>query len=138
MQYGVEFPNSFCHSRELEEQNGYQLWSQAMEQELEAMEEWGVFEPHNNEETLATSHKKIIVLWAFAVKVDGHQHGRLVARGHLTSPETEHSHSSVVCMSSICAAIISGVCNKQGFLMGNVSQAYLNADNQEKVYIMAG
>jgi len=138
MQYGVEVPNSVRHARELDEQNGNQLWKQAMEQELAAMEEWGVFEPAESEEELTHTHKKIIVLWTFAVNVDGRRRARLVAGGHLTSPDTEHLHSSVVRTSSVRCAIILGVANGQSFLMGDVSQAYLYADNREKIYITAG
>ena len=58
MQYGVEVPNSVRHVRELEEQNGNQFWQQAMEEELAAMEEWGVFEPAESEEELAMTHQQ--------------------------------------------------------------------------------
>jgi len=61
-----------------------------------------------------------------------------VAGVHLTSPDTEHAHSSVVRTSSIRAAIILGVLNEQKFLMGDVSQAYLYTNNREKLYIHAG
>ena len=61
-----------------------------------------------------------------------------MAGGHLTSPDTEHAHSSIVRTTSIRSAIILGVLNKKKFLMRDVSQAYLYADNREKVYIHAG
>ena len=102
------------------------------------MEDWGVFKPWDDEEELRKTHKKIIVLWTFAVKVDGRRRARLVAGGHLTSPDIEHAHSSVVRTSSVRCAVILGVINGQSFLMGHVSQAYLYADNKEKVCIVAG
>ena len=66
-QYGVELPSSVKHALQLDEQNGNQLWKEAMDKELLAMEEWGVFEPVEDTEALEQTHKKIILLWMFAV-----------------------------------------------------------------------
>ena len=90
LQYGVEVPSSVKHALELDTQNGNTLWQEAMDQEVAAMEEWGVFNPIEDEFKVANTHKKIILLWTFAVKVDGRRRARLVAGRNLMS--LEHAH----------------------------------------------
>ena len=84
------------------------------------------------------NYKHTIVHFVFAVKHDFRNKARLVARGHLTYPNTEGTYSTIVSLCSLRIAIAAAEVNDLKIMVGDISSAYLKAHTDEKVYFIAG
>jgi hypothetical protein len=83
-------------------------------------------------------YKNIRVHFVFSVKHDLRHNARLVAGGHLTDPSTDGLYSSVVSLQSMLISIVASELNNLDIMVGNVSSAYLEANTQEIVCVIAG
>ncbi len=72
------------------------------------------------------------------VKTDLRRKARLVAGGHKVNADGHSSYSSVVRLDSIRLLNVIAKAQGLGVLVGDVGNAYLNADTKEKVYFRCG
>jgi len=72
------------------------------------------------------------------VKHDLRHKARLVAGGHLTEAPFEGAYSGVVSLRSMRLALLIGEMNGLKVMVGDIGNAYLEAETKEKVYFIAG
>ena len=83
-------------------------------------------------------YHRIKVHLVFAVKFDGRHKARLVADGHLTPEPIENIYSGVVFLRNLRLVIFLGKLNNLDLWGADFGNAYLEAFNDEKLYIVAG
>jgi hypothetical protein len=139
-QYGYEVPKSYSHAVTLDEKNGNTKWQDAVKLEMEQLHEYDTFhdQGHNNVKQIPECYKKIRVHLVFAVKHDGRNKGCLVADGHLTKVPLYSAYSGVVSLRGICLIIFLAELNGLQTWATDIGNAYLEAETQDKVYIIVG
>jgi len=83
-------------------------------------------------------YRKIRVHLVFDVKHDGCHKSRLVADGHLTEIPLDSVYSGVVSLCGLCLLVFLAELNDLDVWTTDIGNAYLEAETQEKVYIIAG
>ena len=136
-QFGIQVPRNVKEALMLDERNGNTKWNDAMQSEIQSLNEYNTFKD-NGKLKFLEGYKRIVVHFVFAVKHDFRHKARLVAGGHLTDPTTEGTYSGVVSLRSLRIAIAAAELNELKIMVGDISSAYLEAYTQEKVYFMAG
>ena len=81
---------------------------------------------------------KIIVHLVFAVKFDGRHIARLVSDGHLTPEPIENIYYGVVSLRNLRLVIFLDKLNNLDIWGVDIGNPYLEALNDEKLYIVAG
>jgi len=94
-QFGIQVPRNVKEAPALDERNGNTKWNDAMQAEIQSLNEYNTFKDQGNIKFLE-DYKRIVVHFVFAVKHDFCHKARLVAGGHLTDPTTEGTYSGVV------------------------------------------
>ncbi len=76
----------------------------------------------------------------FDIKMDGKftRKARYVANGNETEPPTAQTYASVVSRDSVRIALLYAALNDLDILSCDVTNAYLNADCREKIWVQAG
>jgi hypothetical protein len=136
-QFGIQVPRNVKEAYELDKKNGNSKWADAMQAEIDALNEYSTFIDKGKIPYLE-GYKNIIVHFVFAVKHDLRHKARLVAGGHLTDPSTDGTYSGVVSLRSMRIALTAAELNNLNVMVGDVSSAYLEAYTQEKVCFKAG
>jgi len=83
-------------------------------------------------------YHKICVHLVFDVKHDGRHKSRLVADGHLTEIPLDSVYSGVVSLRGIRLLVFLAELNDLDLWTTDIGNAYLEAETQEKVYIITG
>jgi hypothetical protein len=136
-QFGIQVPRNVKEAYALDAKNGNTKWQQAMQEEIESLNEYNTFQDKGKIKFL-DEYKRIVVHFVFAVKHDLRHKARLVAGGHLTDPTTEGTYSGVVSLRSLRIATLAAEVNNLQIMVGDISSAYLEAHTKEKVYFIAG
>ncbi|MGH7954585.1 MAG: reverse transcriptase domain-containing protein [Gloeomargaritales cyanobacterium] len=137
-QFGIEVPKSVAHALKLDQENKNHRWRDAMTKEMKAMEDNEVFEILDENKQPPKGYTKIPLIMIFTVKQDGTYKARLVAGGHVTGPPKSDVYASVVKSENVRLLFLLAEIHHLDLLMGDVSNAYLNALTNEKVYAVAG
>ena len=135
---GIVIPQTHRQAMELDAEQGNDKWKKAEEVELEQLEQYKVFEDLGENLPTDTESKQIMVRFVYDIKHDGRHKARLVAGGHLTSPLEYSVYSSVVSLRGLRMVIFLSELNNQQLWTTDVGNAYLEADTEEKVHIVAG
>ena len=77
------------------------LWTEAINAELDQINEYKTFRVLKYDEPIPSGYKKIPYHFVFDVKIDGQRKARLVAGGHRTDPPKEDTFSGVVSLEAI-------------------------------------
>jgi hypothetical protein len=124
---------------EIDKRNGKTAWQDAMNLEINQLNDYGTFKciPENGK--IPPGFKRIPYQIIFDVKFDGRVKARLVAGGHRT-PEVsrEEVFSNVVTMEAVRLGFILAHLNNLFVCAGDVGNAFLYGKTREKVYIIAG
>ena len=136
-QFGTQIPRNVKEAYELDKKNGNTKWTDAMQAEIDSLNEYNTF-IDKGKIPFIEGFKNIIVHFVFAVKHDLRHKARLVAGGHLTDPSIEGTYSGVVSLRSMRIALTAAELNNLQVMVGDVSSAYLEAYTQEKVCFKAG
>ena len=136
--FGYRVPRSPKEALQLDEENQNTMWSDAMTLEMEQLQEYSTFKNLGRGAAAPDGYKKIRVHFVFAVKHDGRHKARLVADGHLTEVPLDSVYSGVVSLRSLRIVIFLGELNRVQIVSADVSNAYLEAETREKVYIIGG
>ena len=143
-QHGFQVPKDYNDAMRLDKENGNTHWQDAMDLELTQIHEYKVFKDtgkakfHNGKVVTPDGFQKIRVHFVYAVKHDGRFKARLVADGHLTKEPVESIYSGVVSLRSLRMVVFLSQLNNLEIWGADVGNAYLEADTDEKLCIMAG
>jgi hypothetical protein len=135
--YGFEVPRNYAHAVRLDERNGNTRWQDAVQIEMDQINEYKTFKDLGYKDTakIPTGYKKIRVHLVFDVKHDGRHKARLVADGHLTDIPVDSVYSGVVSLRGFRLVIFLAELNGIETWATDVGNAYLEAKTTEKVYI---
>lgn len=136
--FGVKVAMSPKHALELDLKKGNNLWKEAIQAELDQINEYKTFRVLENNEPTPTGFKRIPYHFVFDVKIDGQRKARLVAGGHRTEPPKEDTYSGVVSLEAVRMGFI--LAQLLGLLVcaGGVGNAFLYGRTREKVFVIAG
>lgn len=136
MKFGVTIPTTYEEALELDRMNGNDLWQKAIEKEMSNVEvAFKFLEPEGRP---PPGYKKITCHVIFDVKFSLERKCRYVAGGHLVDTPPHLTHSSVVGRDSVRIALTYAALNGLSISACDISNAYLNAQTEEKVYFEAG
>ena len=136
--FGVQVPQSHEQAMALDKANGNRLWRDAEETELRQVNEYEVFTDLGRHGKPPPGYKKIRVHMVYDVKHDLRRKARLVADGHLTKVPLDSVYSSVVSLRGLRMTIFLAELNQLELWCTDVGNAYLEARNDKKIYIIAG
>jgi hypothetical protein len=136
--YGLEVPKNVKHALELDRTNGDLYWADAIKKEVQALTDLDCFEFKERDFKLDQSYQRTTLHIVFDVKQDLRRKARLVAGGHLIETLGHQVYSSTV--KGISVRLLHVIAHKAGLkqLVGDVGNAYVNADTNEKVWARAG
>ena len=137
-QFGHKIPRSTPEAIRFDEENKNTFWQDAMALEMAQLQEFKTFTDLGKDAKPPPDHLKIRVHFVFAVKHDGRHKARLVADGHLTDTPLDSVYSGVVSLRSLRIVIFLAELNDLELYGADVSNAYLEAETREKVYIVGG
>jgi hypothetical protein len=136
--YGVLVPQSVRQALEYDKENGNTLWYDAMEKEMSSLARLECFEFKPEDHQPSNAYQKTTLKVIFEVKQDLRRKARLVAGGHLIDVLNHDVYSSTV--KGISVRILHVIAHQQKLdqLCGDVTNAFVNAYTNEKVYARAG
>jgi len=135
--YGIEAPTTYAGALELDWENGNNLWSRAIEKEMNALDTMDVFKVLKRGERAPAKYKQVPLLLKFDVKMDLTRKARMCAGGHVTDPPNPDTYSGVVeCESVRLAFLLAGV-NNMEVCMSDIGNAYVHAKTLELVFAIA-
>jgi hypothetical protein len=141
--FGIRLPHSVQQALTIDEETGTDLWRRAIEREMKnvrpAFERWdkGTIDDARGGKKLV-GYQEILCHMIFDVKMDFTRKARYVAGGHMTEPPAEATYSSVVSRESVRMAFLIAALNELDICVANVTNTYINADNREKIWTIAG
>ena len=114
------------------------LWKESKALEMELSHSYDTFEDLGKGGKAPDGYKKITCHLVYDVKPDGHHKARIMAGGHLTDPPLTSVYSGVVSLCSIQLIVFLAELNGLELWGADISNTYLEAKTNEKVYIIAG
>jgi hypothetical protein len=136
--FGIKVPSTVMEALALDKQNGNTLWQDAIKKEIGALLDYEVFQFMDTNYKVPSDYQYIPLLMKFDIKMDLRRKARLVAGGHVTKDIEGDNYSGVVKMDSVRLIFLLADLNKMDLLMADVSNAYLNAYTNEKIYTKCG
>jgi len=135
---GVEIPRTVKEAYTLDDKNQNQLWKEAVQREIDSIQEYQTFEFLPPGSDAPSGYKLAPLKMVFDVKSNLRRKARLVVGGHKVNANKHTSFSSVVQLDS--TRLLNVIAKAQGLkvLAGDVGNAYLNAETNEKVYCICG
>ena len=98
----------------------------------------GILDKHKKVMNPPKGYHRIKAHLVFAFKFDGRQRARLVVDGHLTPEPIENIYTGVVSLRNPRLVIFLGKLNHLELWGADIGNAYLDAFNDKKLYIVAG
>jgi hypothetical protein len=135
--FGVQVPCGKAEARALDAANGNTAWQDAEKAELSQLHDYNTFEDKGIGRRPPLEYRQIRVHFVYDCKHDLRRKARMVAGGHMT-PVGDDSYSGVVTLRSLRICLLLGELNGLKIGVGDVGNAYLEAETKEKVYIIAG
>ena len=100
--FGIQVPHNSTQAYKLDDVNRDKLWSEAIDNEINSINEHETFIILEDDEPLPEGYKEIPYHLVFDAKFDGRRKARLVAGGHRAPDITrEEAYSGVVSMETI-------------------------------------
>ena len=135
--FGVQLPHSPKHALLLDRLNGNNLWGDAMQTEMNQLEDYQTFRHPRPGEDMS-EYQYIPYHMVFDVKFDGRRKARLVANGNKTLATHDDVYSGVVSIETVRLLLTLGAQRKLLVQVGDIGNAFLYSDNKEKTVIKAG
>ncbi len=127
------------HALYLDKISNNDLWKEAMQKEVNSINEFEMLKVLEDDEILPEEYTKIPYHLIWDVKFDGRRKCRMVAGGHRTpSVAPEEVYSGVVSMETIRMAFVLASMNDLEVCAADISTAFLYGKTREKVYVIAG
>ena len=137
--FGFKLPKTVQEALEIDKENGNTLWKDAIEQEMRNV--LPAFERFDKPlDQMMVGYKKIKLHMVFDIKLgENFRHkARLVAGGHVTTVDANLAYSSVVSRDSVRILFLLAALNDLTVSACDIQNAYITADNREKIYCIAG
>jgi len=138
--FGVKIPNSVHEALIMDTENGNKLWGDAIAKEMLVLDKAKVFQyfpPHHKINKLEYQYTPLRMI--FDVKAEDLRHkARLVAGGHVVNATMFEPYSSVVQTCTIRLLMIVTMSEELPFITGDIGNAFVHANTQEKIYTIAG
>jgi Reverse transcriptase (RNA-dependent DNA polymerase) len=134
----VLVPRNHAQAVELDKAKGNTKWQDAEATGMGQLLEYTTWIDKGIGGIAPNGYKKIRCHMIYDIKHDGRHKARLVAGGHLTEPNTESVYYGVVSLRGIRLIIFLAKLNQLELWGADVVNAYLEALNKEKVYIIGG
>lgn len=106
--------------------------------EIGEAQELDTFIAHDSKETVPKDYSFIPVQFVFGVKYDGRGKARMVAREHLTNPDTSEVYSGVVSIKNVMMILFLAYLNDMEVIAADVYNAFLHFKIREKLYTKGG
>jgi hypothetical protein len=136
--FGVQIPASISHALKLDKLNGNNLWAEAIQKEMDQLQEYNTFRVPTEKDDLS-KYQQIPYHMVFDCKFDGRRKGRLVAGGNHTVVTSEQVYSGVVGIETVRTILaLSSMDPNLQVMAADVSNAFLYGKNIEKTMIRAG
>jgi len=123
---------------QLNKHNGNTKWQDSTALEMTHLHGYQTFKDFRKGGKPSKGYRKIRVHLVFDVKQDGWHKSRLVADGHLTEVPLDSIYSGVVLLWGLHLLVFLAELNDLNVWATDIGNAYLEAETQEKVYIIAG
>ena len=142
--FGYEVPKNYEHAMRLDLKYGSTRWREAVSTEMGQLHEYNTFKTLGHKDDIKTMHdkldgyKRIKTHLVFDVKHDGCHKARMVADGHLTDVPLTSVYSGVVSLCGLHLQVFLAELNGLEMWTTDIGNAYLEAETDEKVYIIAG
>ena len=136
--FGVQVPVGVKQAWQLDKVNGNSNWREAIQLEINQLNEFQVFTMLEPGEELDPAYKQVPYHIVFDVKFDLRCKAWLVADGNWTDLVCEDIYSGVVAMDTVRLGFLIGDMNQLKCCAGDVGNAFLNGYTREKLYIIAG
>ncbi len=136
--FGIQVPANHREAMKIDDQDNNTQWLNAEYLELKQLDEYHVFDDLGSNKSPPEDHKKIPVHFVYDVKFDGRRKAMLVAGGHLTDNPVASVYSSVASLKGLRLVIFIAELNGMKLWTTDVGNAYLEAETEEKVYIVVG
>ena len=144
--FGYLIPRNYMPAMQFDSENKNSKWYDAIKLEKESMlkykilKKWdkAILDKYKKVMNSPKGYHRIYVHLVFAVKFDGRHKARLMADGHLTPELAENIYSGVVSLGNLSLVIFLGKLNNLDTWEADTGNAYLEAFNDEKLYIVAG
>jgi hypothetical protein len=136
--FGIEVAKTPKHAIELDKIEGNNLWKEAIQCEIDQINEYKTFRVLADHEHTPPGYKRIPYHFVFDVKIDGRRKARLVAGGHRTEPPKEDTYSGVVSLEGVRMGFILAQLNNLMVCAGDVGNAFLYGKTRETVFVIAG
>jgi hypothetical protein len=138
--FGYKVPRNYTEAVLFDQQNGDTKWQDCTKLEMTQLAEYETFNDlgHASRTRIPVGYKKIRVHLVYAVKHDGRHKARLVADGHLTDVPLDSVYSGVVSLGGIRLVAFMAELNNLELWSTDIGNAYLEAETQEKLVIIAG
>ena len=134
--FGIEVPNTVFEALELDQQNGNNLWRDAIDKEMKNVRV--AFQILDDDDVVPNSYEKLSVHLIFDVKMDTTRKARLVADGHKTPDPVGSTYSGVVSRESVRIALTYAALMGLDVWGADIQNAYLSAPTTEKFWITCG
>ena len=134
IKFGVEIPVDIEQARHFDRINHNDLWEKALIKEISKVRV--AFELLENHSQPLPGSKHINYHVIFDVKHDLTRKARLVAGGHLNKTVPSYiTYSSIVTKESVRLCFLLAALNDLDVVIGDISNAYLNAKPREKCFV---
>jgi hypothetical protein len=136
--FGVRIPRNVKEAHMIDAQNGDKLWAEAIQREMDQIKEFKTCHSIGLDAKVPNGYQRIPVHLVFDVKENLKRKARLVAGGHMTKPLKESVYSGVASLRSLRIVTFLAELNGLPTMAGDIGNAYLTSDTQERVCFRAG
>ena len=140
LKYGISVPGNAKEAIQFDQDNGNLLWYNAIFKLLEVLISMEVFKkfPSSLRKARAKGFQFAPLMKIFDVKVDLRRKARLVIGGHVVNSNRHKVYAST--MKSVSARILMTIAAAKDLevMTGDIGNAYLHTETEEKVYTRAG
>ena len=138
IKYGIRIPKDVEQAREFDRANGNKGWEEAIRKEMDSLLGLDCFEFKSPNYKVGDDYQYAPLRMVFDVKQDLRLKARLVIGGHVIDAEHLNSYASTVKGTSV--RLLQIIKDQHGLdaLCGDVSNAFVNARTNEKIFSRAG
>ena len=129
-------PRTVAEALQIDKDTNTSYWTNAIEKEMKNNRV--AFQFLKDNKKLLIGYKYIRCHMHFEVKMDFHRKACFVAGGHMTDSPPFMTYSSIVSRDSVRIGFLLAALNDLDLISIDIGNAYLQADNKEKVYTIAG
>ena len=139
IKFGITVPNNVKEALILDKENGNNLWAEAIQKEMTALNKASVFIHYPPNHKIDPQYQYAPLRIIFDVKQeDLRRKARMVAGGHVVNSTMHQSYSSVVHTRTV--RLLQTIAMNEGLnmIVGDIGNAFVQAYTEEKIWSRAG